>query len=329
MKHRTLLHTDSDGHCAAGIVYQYLRKKGVKDEEMAFHPINYGMPIPPEIDYANDTVYMVDFSFQPLKTMVEFAEKLGDRLIWIDHHSTSVDMEEEAPELRKIPGIRQVNYYGDEKGTPISGCELVWFYLYQGHTHPPVVQLVGEWDTWRWKNKPEDRQDTVQAFQHYLRSVNSNPKYADGRAFWYALLGGSGKADTSIPQEGLAVGKILLDQQRKSWKGAVGGSGFTADFQGHRAVMVNRRGNSEMFRGFFDEDKHDVMVTFELVKGEYLTVGMYTTKTDLLHLGNLCKKLGEAGDYPSGGGHAGAAGFQCSWDYFKTLYAVTGDLSRK
>jgi len=325
--YRVLFHMDSDGHCSAGIVYRYLHKKGIKDEDLEFHPINYGMPIPEEIDYEKDTVYMVDFSLQPLDVMVEFAEKLGDRLIWIDHHQTSVDMEQENLLLCRVPGIRQVNYYGDDNGSPISGAELTWFYLYQYHTHPPAVQLVGEWDTWRWKNKAEERQDTVQAFQYYLRSVPSNPKYTDGRAFWYNILGGPSKADMSIPEDGLAVGKVLLEYQRKQWKSAVGGRGFTADFQGHRAVMVNQQGNSEMFKSFFDPEKHDIMVTFQEVQGRHLTISMYTLKTDTIHLGHLAKKVGEAGDQPSGGGHAGAAGFQCGWEYFKSLYTVTGDFT--
>ena len=317
MTHRILYHMDADGHCSAGIVYRYLRNKGVRATSIDFHPINYGMEIPP-LDYKNDEVYMVDFSLQPVGEMVDFAEKMGDRLIWIDHHDTALDMEEESPVLQRVRGLRQVYYHNDMDDSKISGAELTWFYLYQKHTHPPAVQLVGEWDTWRFKDKSDARQESVQAFQYYLRSVPSNPKYEDGREFWYQLLGGPGAADTSIPEEGLAVGKTLLEYQRKQWKSAVGGRGFTAYFQGHVAVMVNQQGNSEMFKDFFNPEKHDIMVTYQDVQGEYLTVSMYTTKTDEFHLGNLAKEIGEAGDKPSGGGHAGAAGFQCSWEYFKT-----------
>lgn len=326
--YRILYHMDSDGHCSAGIVYRYLRNKGVKDADIQCHPINYGMEVPP-LDHGNDEVYMVDFSLQPIDKMVEFAEKLGDRFIWIDHHDTALDMEKEYTVLQKVRGCRQVHYHNDDNESKISGAELTWFYLYKQHTHPPAVQLVGEWDTWRWQNKLEDRQEHVQAFQYYLRSVPSNPKYPDGCEFWYRLLGGSGKADTSIPRDGLDVGKTLMEYQRKQWKSAVGGRGFTADFQGLRAIMVNQQGNSEMFKSFFDPEKHDIMVTFQLVQGEYLTISMYTPKTKDFNLGHLAKKLGEAGDIPSGGGHAGAAGFQCGWEYFRTLYEVVGNFVTK
>ena len=125
------------------------------------------------------------------------------------------------------------------------------------------------------------------------------------------------------------AGEVLLAYQEKKWKGLMGSVGFVADFQGYKAVMCNQTGNSEMFTGYFNPAKHDVMITFQLIRGEYLTVSLYTTHTDRLHMGELAKKIGEAGDHPSGGGHAGAAGFQCSWDYFKTLYTRTGDFAAK
>jgi len=319
------MHKDSDGYCSAGIVYRYLKEKEVPDTQIYFHGINYGMPVPEEINYEKDTVYMVDFSLQPADVMLEFAEKLGDRFIHIDHHQSSVDMEEEVPALQRVPGIRQVHYHGDKESSLISGAELTWFYLYQKHSHPPAVQLVGEWDTWRYTGKSEERQEDVTAFQYYLQSVNSNPAHRDGRRFWYNILGGAGDADLSIPREGLTSGRALMAYQHKQWKSVLGNKGFTADFQGLTAVMVNQQGNSTMFKGFFDPEEHDIMVTYQEVHGEYLTVSMYTPKTDILNLGVLAKKIGEAGDRPSGGGHAGAAGFQCGWEYFKTLYDVIGN----
>lgn len=143
---RVLYHVDIDGFAAAGVVYKHLREQGTPQDQMVFHPINYGMPIPEEIDYAKDTVYLVDFSMQPDEVMVDFASKLGDRLIWIDHHSTSVDMEDKYLSLQKVPGVRQVDW---EAGVPISGCELAWKYFYAGKEMPLILQLVGDWDVWR------------------------------------------------------------------------------------------------------------------------------------------------------------------------------------
>ncbi len=320
--HRILYHMDSDGHASGIVVYKHLREAGVAEEDIAWHPINYGMPIPPELNYYDDHVYVVDFSLQPLDVMTDFALKLGPRLTWIDHHSTSVDMEGEDEALLAVRGLREVDWDGIE---PISGCELAWKYFYDEEPIPEPLKLVGEWDTWRWNQEPEARQRVVKAFQYYLRSLPSNPKFEDGRQLWMDLIWGAGESIS----DRLAVGETLLKYQEKQWKSTVGAMGFKADFQGLKVVMVNQKGNSEMFKGFFDPEKHDAMVTFQLIKGEYLTIALYTPHTDRLHLGELAKKVGEAGDQPSGGGHAGAAGFQCSWDYFKTLYTRTGDFTSK
>jgi nanoRNase/pAp phosphatase (c-di-AMP/oligoRNAs hydrolase) len=61
------------------------------------------------------------------------------------------------------------------------------------------------------------------------------------------------------------------------------------------------------------------MVTFQWIGLDYITVSMYTEKIDKFNVGELAKILGNAGDIPSGGGHPGAAGFQCGWEYFRSL----------
>jgi oligoribonuclease NrnB/cAMP/cGMP phosphodiesterase (DHH superfamily) len=314
---------DSDGHASCAVVYNNLLEQEVPEDQIAVHPVNYGIPLPEEIDYEKDHIYMVDYSLQPLDIMTEFAEKLGERFIWIDHHSTSVDMEKESALLAQVKGMRQTEW---DEGSPISGCELTWKYFYHNEVIPRPLILVGDWDTWRWntdKRKTADP-DQVKAFQYFLRIINSSPKNPEGRKWWRGALARHDSMTAEISQ-----GKVLLEYQRRQWRSAVGANGFMANFRGLRAVMVNAKGNSEMFNDFFDPERHDIMVTFILVQGEYLTVSMYTTKTNVIHLGKFAKEVGEAGDIPSGGGHAGAAGFQCSWEYFKTLYEVTGNFTPK
>jgi len=310
--YRIAMHVDSDGFAAAGVVYKHLLSEGVKDSEIEWHPINYGMPIPEEINYEEDTVYMVDFSLQPAPVMVEFAEKLGDRFTWIDHHSTSVSMEEEFPALKQVPGIRQVEW---EEDTPIAGCELAWKYFYGNRGMPIILQLIGDWDTWRWPGLSEPLQEKIKALQFHLNISGTNPKYEDGRAFWLKALDA-----IDIDPAALRDGALLRKYQEQKSHGIMKSSSFEANFAGLRAIMVNQRGGSEMFKGFYDPEKHDVMVTFTHVQGKYVSVGLYGEGSKI-HLGELAKKLGHAGDFPSGGGHAGAAGYQCSWADFRSRYS--------
>ena len=61
--------------------------------------------------------------------------------------------------------------------------------------------------------------------------------------------------------------------------------------------------NSQMFDSIWNPDKHDAMCTFCWKKDKW-TVSLYSTK-DNVDVSEICKARG-------GGGHKGAAGFQCS-----------------
>lgn len=309
MKHHIVYHMDADGHAGGAVIQRRLLKDGVSREDMVFHPIDYGMPIP-EIG-EKDNAYLVDFSFQPASKMKEFASKLGNRLIWIDHHQTSVDMEKEEPSLADVIGARWVTFLDN----PISGCEVAWRYFFRAPI-PKVLELIGAWDTWRYTKSDQKTQERVQAFQYRLKTIPTDPGIPDAEAWWSQAF--------SYVQWDIecmvAEGKALMEYQGIEWEKVMEAQSFEAIFQGMRALIVNQGGNSTMFNGYYDPEKHDIMVTFQMMSDGYLTVSMYTDKTDILNLGKVAKVLGEAGDKPSGGGHPGAAGFQCGWEYFNTLY---------
>jgi len=302
---RILYHTDSDGYAAAYAVRRYLETEHHPDPppEMFFWSMGYGSRLP-EIDYDKDTVFMVDYSLQPDEKMVEFAKKLGNRLIWFDHHDTAVQMQDRHDELKIVPGVRMVE---DENG-PLCGCELAWTRLMPTVELPAILRIVGDWDTWRWKKMPELDQFKAKAFQHYFRTYDFDPRTTEGYYRW--------KNMDYMPalQEALSVGRTLIQYQENEWKRTVGWLSFEAELGGYRAILVNRSGSSEMFKGYYNPEKHDIMVCFSLVKGKNMTVSMYSDK-DHIHLGELAEKLGTEG----GGGHRGAAGFQCSWEHLWSL----------
>jgi len=313
--YRVLFHMDSDGHSSAGVVAKYLKEKGVPASQIYFHAVNYGLPLPTEIDYEKDTIYMVDFSLQPDLTMIDFAAKLGERFIWIDHHDTSVKMEERVSALQRIPGRRQVE---DINGVKIAGCELTWKCFYGKKEMPQILKMIGDWDTWRWTELPKAEQESVRHLQSYLLNNITSPQHKDGRAFWEVEL-----EKEEVNPKYLREGQLVWEYQKKQWRSMAKSHAFEAEFAGLRAIMLNAKGSSDMFEGVFDPERHDLMVTFQLTREQYLVVSMYRGSSQCnVHLGDLAANLGRAGDIQSGGGHAGAAGFQCGWDYFKTLYNV-------
>lgn len=327
--HQVIYHDDPDGHASGAVIFKNLRDKGISTSKIELTPTNYGVKLP-EIDFNEDIVYLADFALQPISVMKKWYGDLGDRFIWIDHHKTSLDMEEEYTPLKDIPGIRAIN---DDTGKPISGCELTWQF-FMDTPMPEVLEMIGDWDTWRYTKESETRQQNVKKFQYYLASIETDPSELEAQFWWKKILRSSGsgsgvekKVINSYLRKMIKEGSFPMAYQSKKWKELLLNKGFSADFKDLKAVIVNQGGNSEMFNGFYDPQKHDVMVTYQEVQGKNLTISLYTTKTDKVHVGDLAKKLGNAGDIPSGGGHAGAAGFQCGHDYFKSLYKNVKPLS--
>lgn len=317
---RILHHNDPDGYASAYIVFDFALKSNLvaSRSEIVFHSMAYGLPIPSEIDYEKDRVIMVDFSLQPLHIMEEFAALFPvGQFIWIDHHKTSIDMEElSSADLKSIPGIREVS---DKKGLPIAACELTWQFFHPGEDLPPGLEMLGGWDTWRYV-----AQGDVQPkyFIQYCNSINCTPYTDEGQEFWEKVLLSGFDAydprgwlyDVVLP-EGKAIDRYRTHDNVKRIKG----SGFAGKFGGYSAIMVNDSGSSLLFEGFKPAPSEvELMVSFKLTKYGYFTVSLYSVQ-EHIDCGAIAKQLGEASPIPSGGGHKGAAGFQCTWAYLDSL----------
>lgn len=321
MKH-ILYHTDPDGFASGAIVRYALLDSGTPEDEIEMHPINYGMELP-KIDYENDEAIMVDFSLQPYERMTEFAEKLGERLTWIDHHETSLQMQKDTPMLEDIRGLRAISCSKDgefdvnEDDPKIAGCELTWMYYFPREPIPLFVELIGDWDTWRWKDIPDSK---APEYITYLNSADFDPQ--ESFPWWKRMiedeLSEYGSTEETV-EKMIRTGSLLLEYKRFQDKEKMEANSFEAYFAGHRAILINGSGNTEAFKGFYDPDRHDLMVNFQLGKEGYWTVGIFTETPDRVHCGRLAEELGHEGPIPSGGGHDGAAGFQTTWRYFNSL----------
>ena len=137
-------HNDLDGRCAAAVVAHYFRDK---------NPDNYiesdYTGLKTELCRDNDEVFIVDYSFtedtmQDLLDMCDVARKV----VWIDHHDSSIDLVNKHPELRDIDNLRI--YLSKEQ----SGCYLTYQYFYnasQGGV-PLFIQLISDYDNWNHKS---------------------------------------------------------------------------------------------------------------------------------------------------------------------------------
>ena len=304
--HKILYHRDPDGLASAAVVYGYLTQQGVADHQIVTHSVQYGEELPP-IDLAGDRVYMVDFSAQPVDGMFYLARHLGGRFTWIDHHATSVDAEAEHPELKDVPGRRLVNF--PDSDLPISGCELTYLHLFGNKPMPRVLELIGDWDTWRWKAL--DTGHTAKPWMYYMNTMDiSSPGSVKDLA---DVLFAYDEADTKdFIQDGLRYGEAIESYVVAKNRTDAQELAFEATFLNlYPAIVMNNRGNSEIFASVYNPDKHKLMVGFQINKHYMVTCSLYSTDPHV-HCGHICKTLG-------GGGHKGAAGFQVPFERFRSM----------
>lgn len=263
---------DFDGHCSGAIV-----KKAWPDCEMIGY--DYGEPFPWDSIVPDEIVFMVDVSLQPFTEM----ERLADltQLCWIDHHKAVIQTAKDRN--FKCKGTRIV---GD------AACELSWNYFYSEIPIPLSVRLLGRYDVW-------DHTDyRVFPFQYGMRTFNDIKP--DNQLFWelfFSLL-----TDDSI-SEIIKSGYIIIDYTKSVNAKYAKALAFDVELDGYNCIAMNIGfGNSQMFDAVWDVERYDVMIAF-CYTGKFWKVSLYSDKA-AVDVSEIAKGRG-------GGGHAGAAGFQC------------------
>jgi uncharacterized protein len=285
---------DLDGHCSGAIVkFRY--------PECAMIGINYGQDFPFDdfIKQPGQTVFMVDFCLQPFEQM-ERLQKLCN-LIWIDHHAKgSIDEAEKRGFI--CCGSREIGK---------AGCELVWEYIFGSpgvdfNPMPSAVTLLGRYDVW------DHADQAVLPFQYGMRQFkNTLPENQD---LWAPLLSSEPTSEKLLVSI-IDTGKVILDyEESQNAKFCKAYAFETILYLGDGdvptealdAICANRGfTNSKLFDSVYDPVKHHLMITFVRLKppAHKWTVSLYSTRDDV-DCGAIAKVFG-------GGGHKGAAGFQC------------------
>lgn len=267
--------SDLDGHCSGAIV-----KREFLECEMI--GINYGQPFPWESIAQGEKVYMVDFGLQPFSDM----ERLNGmcELHWVDHHKTAINDAHNAGFLASGGQLLEVGK---------AGCELVWDYLHHDEAIPWGVHLLGRYDVW-------DHSDgQTLPFQYGMRQyADTTP---DNQKFWSMVFGGGAFTAATLHD-----GNLLMGYEKSQNEKFCKAYSFETELNGMTGVCANRGfTNSKIFDSVYNPEKHHLMITFCRLKppaGKW-TVSLYSTRDDV-DCGVIAKSFG-------GGGHKGAAGFQC------------------
>lgn len=271
---------DLDGHCSGAIVKR-------KYQECEMIGINYGDPFPWDSIQTGEMVIMVDFCLQPFSDMIKLNSMCD--LLWIDHHKSAI---EEAHQCGFLP------WGGMKVEIGRAGCELAWEYFNTDQNTPESVRLLGRYDVWDHSDP-----DTL-PFQYGMRLCEDTKP---GSIIWDDLLAG----DQDLLDMVIDTGRTILDYIDIDNMKYAKACAFNTTLDGLRCVAINKAmANSKLFESVWDQDKYDAMLSFGYRKGQW-HISLYSDKPDV-DVSEVAKNYG-------GGGHKGAAGFQCITLPFMTM----------
>lgn len=333
MKTYIIHHNDLDGYASAGIAKAFLDKQKIYPN---FIEMNYGMTLP-DVFKPEDTVYMLDFSLQPFSKMYALKESV-ETLIWLDHHASAFKDYAAWHEQGKYEALEGAPKQGVTE-TPFCGAERTWMWFSDCKDIPEAIKLVGDWDTWRHvKIKASEAPffktyfDTmspaqvVEWFSRYaLNTFRKESAYTRMADVTDAIQVGRCVKSYEI-QESIYLMKLRAFEAKLvvPLPAPSRGNSVLPTVYSVIAANMGARG-SDRFASVYNPDKHEMMCGFAYENTGKVTVSLYSTNPDI-DCGAIAKRCGDAGPFPGGGGHKGAAGFQTSWEFLMySLLIVLGN----
>lgn len=228
-----------------------------------------------------DEIILIDITF-PLSTLLELGTKT--KLTVIDHH---ISFKRQVDGVAK--GYINFEYIFDQN---LSACELGMKY-YFGHV-PAIVELVGKYDTWRGNGTP-DWEESILPMKYWMYGNVNKPEDVD--MDWLDEI----QCELSIERM-IETGKSILSYERKMDEARTNSYAFEREAYGLRALCINTNFmSSETMITKFDPEKHDIQIGFAYT-GNLWSVSLRSIEGGV-NVADIAKAR-------SGGGHAGAGGFQ-------------------
>jgi oligoribonuclease NrnB/cAMP/cGMP phosphodiesterase (DHH superfamily) len=262
-------HLDPDGCCAAAIAAKYYAGEG------KYIPWRHEMSFPYDEIAEGERVVILDINLPRERDRLWARTK---NIVWVDHHISALEKNEEWAKENSIPGIREVGE---------AACVLAWRYFFPDQALPSIVALIGDQDIWRFEFG-----DATRALHYGLDLVDISP-LSD---FWQQHLVAGAGIETLEPL--LVPGRAIHAYESKRRSRMVREYAYETEIAGHKAVACNLRGNSALFEEL--EQKYVICIAY-MFNGERYQISLYTLRDDL-DVSKICESFG-------GGGHAKAAGF--------------------
>lgn len=271
-------HNDMDGHCAGYLVRKFTENNNPEDY---FESDYSGLDLS-KVEIG-ERVYIVDYSFtEATMHQLLWLINYGCDVIWIDHHSSSLDLVEKYPELATLRGIISSEASG-------AALTYMWFMDCTFDKLPKYVQLVSDYDTWAHKMPDSD------AFKLGIDGYGN--EVFDSvweRLDESSLIHDKNRLLRNIISEGYTI-KSYIDRDNESYLNSYG---FESEIDGVTVYAVNKSSNSWIFGDLINSYPAVVVFVFNGSKWKY---SIFSSDT-----GADCQKIAEN---HGGGGHKHAAGF--------------------
>ncbi len=273
---------DLDGLCSGAIVKYF-------NPECELFPINYGEEFPWSVIEKDEKVFMVDFCLQPFEDMLRLS--VLSNLTWVDHHKTAIDQAKEVD----FPVFKLLD-------TTQAACELTWQLFSTKSETPLVVTMLGRYDIW-----DHGFDYKILPFQYGMRRKFLDPQHTMHK--WKVLFE-TPYLDESVVKEGLLI--LAYEEEVNSRYCKLYAFETTLNHRPSpqtertflQVIALNQgQAGSLVFKSVYNSEKHDLMLSFVLLPVGLWTVSLYSDKEEI-DCGEIAKSYG-------GGGHKGAAGFQC------------------
>ena len=274
---------DFDGICSYAVIRDAIELNlSIAKQKFSITPIPWNRgDVLPELD-GYDTVFVADICF-PVPVM----KKINDnaRLIWIDHHATSIKEMEEAG-LGRIGGLRRIG---------VGACELAWEQMNPGTVCPRTVALLSAYDVWN-KERFDWEAETL-PFQYGMR----NRFGLDADKFVNEFYSFDDEVIGTICDEGRAVVRYI----RQGGRNGVRNYGFdimVGSVMKGLAILTDQ-GGSAPYEESAVERGAEVIVTLNRIGDDRYKISCYCPSgKPTVHIGKYLK------EFYGGGGHEGAGG---------------------
>lgn len=270
---------DMDGYFSGAVV-----KRKYPDVEL--RGWDYKDPVPGYDEMMDfDEVILIDITF-PLDVLLQISSESKDpKFTVIDHH---ISFKRQVDDYIAVGGELSFEYIFDQN---LSACELGMKH-YFGNI-PPVVELVGKYDTWRAFGT-EEWEEEVLPIKYYLYGKVGHPD--DVIPEWLADI------YPHFLDLMTLTGNSILGYERKMDEARTKSYAFETEAYGLRALCINTNFmSSETMMSKFNPEKHDIQIGFAW-NGRGWGVSLRSIEGGA-DASQIARERG-------GGGHKGAAGFE-------------------